>query len=165
MEIRDSEVLKNLYRKAVILSVAMAGGIIVLPVIAEFVIASQAGFHGFAPELAQGVLPYALWGVAMLALATSRVLPAQLLLPKASPRANAMQLLLPQVRHQRMLQALLVGCALSEAAAVIGLVGFLLMADRVMFYTLWGLGLLFLKLNLPSLQRWQELAHQVGRMR
>lgn len=165
MEIRASEILKKSYRKTQYLAISLSASMLAAVLIVESLIQADKDFSGYAQTASAFTVEVSLWALAVALLLLSVWLPHTMLKPKETPRGNAMDILMPQTRHKRMFQAMLISWALCDAVVMMGLGGFLLTGERTLFYTFWMLGVFFFILNFPSFRQWQVWGNEIGRMR
>lgn len=156
LEVRENERLQNAYRVVALIGGAFALSMLGYALVVEWWARTQPQLLG---EDAQALLTWLRPAALVLALGmfAAAILLRRYLLGAGVPLARGvMQAMVPAERLQTMLRAVLIGFALSEGGAVLGLLLFFLSGDRADFYVLLGASLLMLAWQFPRPRQWQQ---------
>ncbi len=155
MDIQDNPKLLQSYRTLTLIASVMATSIVVYAGVVEFWVWRHPGFAGLAGGAGLEWLRPALIGAGVVAVLISGWVRGRLLGDGAGLGAMVSQVMLPQQRYQAMLRAVIVAMALCEAAALLGLLLFLLSGQRLDFYGPALVALIGIRLRFPGYHQWQ----------
>lgn len=147
---KDSAGLEIAYRNAAIVCGAMAASTLLYALVVAVISVLQAPFEGFAPTMQPSIFRSTLWTIALVEAGLIGLVRRALL---ARPRAEGGA---EQVR--RLITTAVVGAALAEVPAILGLILFMLSGLRGDFYALLVLSLALQAVYFPRLDGWREWA-------
>ncbi len=154
IEIRDNERLRRSYQLVTVLGISLGAMMALYGLGAEVWLRLHPDFAGLAVDGGLQILRPVLYGLALLLLAASGWVRRRLLGEGFSLQVMV-QTMVPQERLTAMLRAVLLGFALCEAAALLGLVLFMLSGRRLDLYLLQLPALAWLAIQFPRYQQWQ----------
>lgn len=155
MDTKASPRLRQSYRTISLLGGAVAFSIVLYGAVVEFWLWSQPTFHGYvAPAALRYVRPLMI-SAAVLLLLLSGWVRGRMLGIGSSFEVMVAQAMLPQQRNLAMLRAAVVGFAMCEGAALLGLLLFLCTGRRWDFYGVAAMALLGLVLRFPTYRQWE----------
>ena len=155
MDIQENPRLLQNYRMAAMIAAGLAVGILVYAAVVEFMLWSQPGFAGFIDGNMPAWLRPLLIALAVVLVLSSGWVRGHLLGDGAGLDVMVGQALLPQQRYQVMLRAVIVALVMCEAAALCGLLLFMLSGMRLDFYGLALVALFGMRVRFPAYQQWQ----------
>ena len=154
MELRDNPRLLDSYRTVKLLGSAVGVSVVLYGMVVEFWLWSQPAFRGYVhPSALRYVRPM------IITLAVTLLLLAGWVRGRLLGIGNALdvmvtQAMVPQQRALAMMRAAVIGFAMCEGAALLGLLLFLCSGRRWDFYGLAGMTLLALILRFPRFRQW-----------
>lgn len=156
MEVKDNPRLLQSYRTVALLGGAVGVSVVIYAALTEFWLWSQPTFRGYVhPAALRYVRPLIITAAAALLLLAGWVR-GRLLGIGGSLESMVAQAMLPQQRSLAMMRAAIIGFAMCEGAALLGLLLFLCSGRRWDFYVVAAMSLIGLALRFPSYRQWQR---------
>jgi hypothetical protein len=159
MMYKSREQLENTFNRARWIAIALIGSLFVESFVIEM-LRWFVPFNGFAGA-ENGISPLFQYILMVLGLSDLVFLPflrRSLLSPRNVSSTN------PSVLIPRLMSVTIISLAISNAPALLGLVIFLMWGERLPFYMLWGVSLIFMLVYFPRMSFWEEWVEGGGRM-
>lgn len=156
MESIDNPRLLQSYLTVKLLGRAVGASVLSYAMVVELWLWSQPTFRGYVHPAALVYVRSTVITVAALLLLLSSWVRDRLLGIGHSLEVMVTQAMVPQQRYLAMMRATIIGLAMSEGAALLGLLLFLCSGRRWDFYGVAALTLLNLILRFPSYRQWQR---------
>lgn len=156
MELKDNPRLLESYRTVRLLGGAVGVSVVLYGMVVELWLWSQPTFRGYVHPAALRYVRPLIISLAVLLLLLSSWVRGRLLGISNSLEMMVTQAMLPQQRTLAMMRAAVIGFAMCEGSALLGLLLFLCSGRRWDFYGLAAITLIGLILRFPSYHQWQR---------